>query len=118
MHQCRQPRTVDGFGQDIDGTERKADATVRNYSDHDNRNVAEISVGLERAQHLPTVSRRHDHVQRDRIRSHRARQIQSLRPVGGMNQAISGAFQTGGQQVACRRIIVDEQHRGGTVCIS
>ena len=28
MHQCRQPRTVDGFGQDIDGTERKADATV------------------------------------------------------------------------------------------
>ena len=78
MDQRRQPRPVDRLGQDIDGAERKADAAVRNDRDHDHRNVAQIGVGLERAQHLPAVGLGHHDVERDRIRADRARQIQSL----------------------------------------
>ena len=98
MHQCRQPRTVDGFGQDIDGTERKADAALRRDRDHDHRNVAEVGVGLERRSAPP--SRQVVGIMTSSViasgRIVRARFRASV-AVGGMNQAISGAFQTGGQ---------------------
>ena len=71
MDQRRQPRPVDRLGQDIDGAERKADAAIRSHGDHDHRNVAELGVGLERAQHLPAVGLGHHHVERDRIRTDR-----------------------------------------------
>ena len=113
MHQRAQLRAVDRLGQHLDGAKRQSDAALGKHRDHDYRNVAQLGVGLERGQNIPAVRLGHQNVERDRVWPHHTRKIERLGAARGMNEAVSGAFQIGRQQVAGGRIVVDDQHRGG-----
>jgi hypothetical protein len=74
-----------------------------------------VRVRLESAQHIPAVRLGHHDVERNRIWMDLARQAQRLVAARGIDQPIPRAFQTGGEQLARRRIVVNDEYRSGVV---
>ena len=80
------PLAVDRLGQVVGGAEREAHAAVVDDRHHDDRDVAQLRVGLQRCQHRPAVHLRHHHVEGDRVgRSSRASASPSS-PLVGMDR--------------------------------
>ena len=60
-----QAGAVDRLGHEVGGAEREGHAAVLQDRHHDDRNVAQVRVGLQRHQDRPAVHARHQHVERD-----------------------------------------------------
>jgi len=82
-----QPLAVDRLGEIVGGAKRVAQVLVVDDREHDNRDVGDVRVGLERRQDRPAVHSRHHDVQGDRVRPQLPRLSQAfLTTVRGDNR--------------------------------
>ena len=77
-----QALAVDRLGEVVGGAQRVAQVPVVDDRQHDDGDVGDLGVGLERRQHRPAVHPGHHHVQRDRVRPQLAGQSQALLAAG------------------------------------
>jgi hypothetical protein len=82
---------ADRLGQVVRGTQRVAHLPIAQDGEQDHRDVAQLRIGLELAQHRPAVQLRHDDVERDRIRVRLPRQPQPLVPTRGVQDAVASS---------------------------
>ena len=109
----RQPGPVDRLGEIVGRPERVPRVAVVHDGHHDDRDLREVGIGLQRAQHRPAIHPRHDDVERDGVRPQRPGQPHAFLAARGRHHAVPLLAQERGHQVPRGGVVVDHEDGGG-----
>ena len=105
-----EPLPVERLGQVLRGAQGIAEVPVVHQGQHDDGNLREVGICLERRQHGPPVESRHDHVKGDRVRAQLLRQAEPFLPAGRHGHAEAFLGEKALDQIADGRVVVDDEH--------
>ena len=104
-----EPCPLDRLRQVVGGAERKSQATLLDDGDHDDGNVGELRIGLQRREHRPAVDVGHHHVEQDRAGLEQPCHSQSRLAISRRLGPKALLAQEAREQVAGAGVVVDHQ---------
>ncbi len=97
------------FGQVVHRAQRVTAGPVIDHAQHDDRDLAEIRIGLQGSQHRPAVHLRHHHVEGDRGGLQLVCQLQSLLTTQGPYDREAVFLEIATDDFAGFRIVIDDK---------
>ena len=103
--------SIEGFGEEICGTQRKTHSTRVTDRHHDDGDLRQLGVSLQLGQNRPATHTRHLYVQRDRYRPHLCDGVQGLLTVARSDDVEPFPMKKSSDDFTSHRIVIHDHDR-------